>query len=42
MEELNYKLIEKVNKILLIGSIFSLSVLILIKLIIMLISAIFN
>lgn len=42
MEELNYKLIEKVNRILLIGSIFSLSVLILIKLIIMLISAIFN
>lgn len=42
MEELNYKLIEKVNKILLVGNIFSLCVLIIIKLIFMLISAVFN
>lgn len=42
MEELNYKLIEKVNKILLIGNIFSLFALMFIKLIIMLIIGMFN
>lgn len=42
MEELNYKLIEKVNKILLVGNIFSLASLILIKLIIMIIAGMFN
>ncbi|WP_432632681.1 cobalamin biosynthesis protein [Brachyspira sp.] len=40
MEELNYKLIEKVNKILLMGNISSLCVSILIKLILMLLSSI--
>ena len=40
MEELNYKLIEKVNKILLMGNILSLSVLIIIKLLLMLLSSI--
>lgn len=42
MEELNYKLIEKVNKILLIGNIFSLFALMFLKLIIMLIIGMFN
>lgn len=41
MEELNYKLIEKVNKILLLGNYISLSILIFIKLIFMLLSIIF-
>ena len=41
MEELNYKLIEKVNKILLLGNYISLSILIFIKLIFMLLSVIF-
>lgn len=41
MEELNYKLIEKVNKILLFGNYISLSILIFIKLIFMLLSVIF-
>lgn len=41
MEELNYKLIEKVNKILLMGNISSLCVSILIKLILMLLFSIF-
>ena len=41
MEELNYKLIEKVNKILLMGNISSLSVSIIIKLLLMLLSSIF-
>lgn len=41
MEELNYKLIEKVNKILLLGNYISLSILIFIKLIFMLFSVIF-
>lgn len=41
MEELNYKLIEKVNKILLLGNYISLSILIFIKLIFMLFSLIF-
>ena len=41
MEELNYKLIEKVNKILLMGNISSLCVSIIIKLILMLLSSIF-
>ena len=41
MEELNYKLIEKVNKILLMGNILSLSVSIIIKLLLMLLSSIF-
>ena len=40
MEELNYKLIEKVNKILLMGNILSLSVSIIIKLLLMLLSSI--
>lgn len=42
IEELNYKLIERVNKILLVGNIFSLFALIFIKLIIMLIAGMFN
>ena len=41
MEELNYKLIEKVNKILLMGNILSLSVSIIIKLLLMILSSIF-
>lgn len=41
MEELNYKLIEKVNKILLLGNYISLSILIFIKLIFMILSVIF-
>lgn len=41
MEELNYKLIEKVNKILLLGNYISLSILIFIKLVFMLLSVIF-
>ena len=41
MEELNYKLIEKVNKILLLGNYISLSILIFIKLIFMHLSVIF-
>lgn len=41
MEELNYKVIEKVNKILLLGNYISLSILIFIKLIFMLLSVIF-
>lgn len=41
MEELNYKLIEKVNKILLLGNYISLSILIFLKLIFMLLSVIF-
>ena len=41
MEEINYKLIEKVNKILLVGNYISLSVLIFIKLTFMLLSVIF-
>ena len=41
MEELNYNLIEKVNKILLLGNYISLSILIFIKLIFMLLSVIF-
>ena len=41
MEELNYKLIEKVNKILLLGNYISLSILIFIKLIFMFLSVIF-
>ena len=41
MEELNYKLIEKVNKILLLGNYISLSILIFIKLIFILLSVIF-
>ena len=41
MEELNYKLIEKVNKILLMGNISSICVSIFIKLILMLLSSIF-
>ena len=40
MEELNYKLIEKVNKILLMGNILSLSVSIIIKFLLMLLSSI--